>query len=172
MRKFLAISLLLIVFLSQVGYYLISNYQRSALKESMREELRSRSAEKDMQVIVLEENAAAIRWEEDGKEFYLDGKLYDVASIEKQNGKTLIHCVCDKDEAQLANNVAKAVASANDKTNSKESKHIVKFQVSDYILYSIDRTTHPVIAPSTEYIDFDVTLFSSSHSVDIGPPRA
>ena len=158
--------------MSQVGYYLISTIQRSALKETMQAEMMTHTSAKDKQVIVLEENIADIRWEEDGNEFYLNGKLYDVASIEKQNGKTLIHCICDKEESQLATDVAKAVASANDKTTGKESKHIVKFQLSDYVLQTIDRTAYSINAPSTAYIDFDVAIFPSSRAVDTDPPRA
>jgi len=158
--------------MSQVGYYLISNFQRHALKESMEEQMLARIADKDMELIILEENVAAIRWEEDGKEFYLHGKLYDVASIEKQNDKTLIHCVCDKDESQLVKDVAKAVASSHERSTGKESKHTVKFQVSDYTLHPIDRMAYSIVAPSAEYIDFDAAIYLSSPAVDIQPPRA
>ena len=171
MRKFLAISLLSLVFMSQLGYHLISNFQRSELRESMREALETGSAKKDMRVIVFEENAAAIRWEDEGNEFYLDGKLYDVSSIEKQNGKTLIHCVCDEDESELVDNVAKTVAAVNDKATGKESKHVVKFRLSDYTVHSIYRTPHAIITPSTEYVDFDVAIYPSLHAVDTDPPR-
>jgi len=157
--------------MSQLGYHLISNFQRSELRESMREALETGSAKKDMRVIVFEENAAAIRWEDEGNEFYLDGKLYDVSSIEKQNGKTLIHCVCDEDESELVDNVAKTVAAVNDKATGKESKHVVKFRLSDYTVHSIYRTPHAIITPSTEYVDFDVAIYPSLHAVDTDPPR-
>ena len=138
----------------------------------MREEMNAQSSRKDLQVIILEEHIAAIRWEEEGREFYLDGKLYDVASIEKQNGKTMIHCVCDKDETELAKDVAKTIASSHEKANGKESKQTVKFQLSDYTVQLTDKTSYSLIAPSREYLDFDVAILSSPLSVDTDPPRA
>jgi len=158
--------------MSQVGYYLISSFQRSALKESMQEDLSSGNSDNKIQTIVLEENTTTIRWEEDGKEFYLDGKLYDVASIEKQGGRTLVHCVCDKDETQLATNVAKAVSSANDKANGKESKHIVKFQSPDFTFLPIGKTDLSITTGATRYFDFDSAIDPSFSDVEITPPRA
>ena len=137
----------------------------------MQEELEGHISQNALQVIVLEDNA--IRWEEPGKEFYLDGVLYDVASIEKQNGKTLMHCVPDKKELHVVTNAVKAVASAHDKAaGGKENKHSIKSQVNDYILDTHNGSADSVIIPSPEYFDFDVAIYPSSHALDTDPPRS
>lgn len=170
MRKFISISFLLLAFISQVGYYFFYSIERTAVRSEMQEEFEGRISQNALQVIVLEDNA--IRWEEPGKEFYLNGILYDIASIEKQNGKTLMHCVPDKKELKIVRDAAKAVASTHDKAaGGKENKHSIKSQVNDYILDTHNGSAYSAIIPSPEYIDFDTAILSLSSAVDITPPR-
>ena len=171
MRKVVAISLLLLVFIGQVGYYFFYTIERSAVRSEMDKELETKISKNVLQVIVLEENP--VIWEEQGKEFYLDGILYDVAAIEKQNGKTLMHCFADKKELELTTDAAKAIASSHDKTaGGKESKHSIKFQLTYYLFDTMGRLAYSTIIPSLEYFDFDVTIYPSFYAVDTDPPRA
>ena len=171
MRKFLPISLLVLVFISQVGYYFFYTFERSAAKASMQEAMEESTEQSPMQVIVLEDNVASIRWEEKGKEFYLDGILYDIASTEKVGGKTLMHCMADKKELQLVKDVAKVLASVNEKSTGKESKHNLKFQLNDFVLLAVEKTGNTQSVPSRQYFDFDVAIHSLSPAVDKDPPR-
>lgn len=46
-------------------------------------------------------------WTNEGKEFTMNGELYDVISVKEQNGSLIIHAINDKDEQQLISTFAK-----------------------------------------------------------------
>jgi hypothetical protein len=87
LKKALASSLLLILFTSQVGYYFIYTIHQHILKEEMERELLAHIPESSLEVIIAEQVADKIVWEEKNREFSLDGVLYDVARIEKKGRK-------------------------------------------------------------------------------------
>ncbi|MEI9956407.1 MAG: hypothetical protein WDM90_08930 [Ferruginibacter sp.] len=47
------------------------------------------------------DNNTAIEWEEEGKEFKLNGEMYDVVRTTYENGKTWLHCFGDKNEDKV-----------------------------------------------------------------------
>ena len=142
MKKSLTISFLLLLFFSQPGYYFIYVIQQYQLKESIKEKLLATIPEASLDIIDAGINKNDIEWEEEGKEFYLHGLLYDVAAIKIINGRTLIYCLNDKKEEQLLQDLAKAVSSGNDQnTTSKHGGHTVKFQLLDYIILSENTIT-------------------------------
>ncbi len=173
MRKLFTISLLLLVSVSQVGYYFFYVQQRSVVQDEMKEQLLSQPSENLYQVIILEDNLASITWEEKDKEFYLHDMLYDVASIKKVNGKTRLYCLNDQKEEQLVKNMAKLVMSGNDNTiNGKETKHSIKFQLNDFVVHTTDRLSYTAGIPQQEYVYFDASLFSTTQPVHTHPPQA
>lgn len=173
MRKIVTISLLIVLFLSQVGYYFFYSLKRLDVQSERKEELKAGVPLNSFTTIILEENSAGIKWEEKGEEFYLDGILYDVAAINKTPGKTYLYCLTDKNELQLLKNMAKAVKSGNDtQDNDKDSKHTIKFQFSDYILSDPEKLSHSILIPQREYFEINASLMFSYQLVDIHPPQA
>ena len=73
MQKRIAISLLLLLFLSQAGYHFYYAFQREQLRREMKEQLLAELPESSLELIIQEEHM--INWEDSGKEFYLDGRL-------------------------------------------------------------------------------------------------
>jgi hypothetical protein len=173
LRKIVTILLLIVLFLSQVGYYFLYSLKRLDVQSERRDELKAGVPVNTLSTIILEENSAAIKWEEKGEEFYLDGILYDVASINKTPGKTYLYCLTDQNEQQLMKNVVKAVKSGNDtQDNERSSKHTIKFQFSDYIVTDFEKLSHSGLIPQRKYSQIDASLISSYKSVDIHPPQA
>ncbi len=139
----------------------------------MQEQLSAGLSENLLEQIIQEDHAAAINWKEPGKEFYLDGKLYDVASIKKINGKTFLYCLNDKKEHELVQDMAKMVKSGGDaNTSDAAGKHTIKFQWADYILHSTEKIIYSINNLSLQHIGFDVALLSSVQEVNALPPRA
>lgn len=128
--------------------------------------------ENSLEVIDAEANKDHIEWEKAGKEFYLYGQLYDVAKIKKTNGKNLLYCVNDKKEEQLLKDLSKTVRSGNDQTtDNKDSKHTVKFQLTDFILR--EKTAFIKQAVPQKYLGFNINLVVSCiKEVSAPPPRA
>jgi len=134
LKKPVTILILFILFFSQVGYRLVFVIQQHQLKEEAEEKFLATINDEEFELIDLNANYQDIKWEEEGKEFLLNGQLYDVAKKETKNGKTILYCLNDKKEEQLLNDMAKQVKSdANNSSGNKDGKHTIKFQLSDFI---------------------------------------
>ena len=168
MKKALASSLLLILFTSQVGYYFIYTIHQHILKEEMERELLAHIPDSSLEVIIAEHVADKIVWEEKNKEFSLDGILYDVARIEKKEGKTFLYCINDKKEKQLLDNLVKAV---NKNHDNKQGRNNIKSLVLDLVCMSDDEQIRSFFVPSA-YSFFNVSLVSSFEEIHSPPPKA
>jgi hypothetical protein len=118
-------------------------------------------------------NKKDIIWEEKGKEFSLDGDLYDVAKTKIINGKTFLYCINDKKEEQVLQDRSNAVKSGTEQNanTNKQGNHSVKFQMNDYILSSIEKSVFTTASVTQEYSDFTVALVSSVKKVITPPPN-
>ena len=129
--------------------------------------------ESSLEIIDADINKNNIEWEEEGKEFYLHGEMYDVARVKKINCKTLIYCLNDKKEEQVLQDLAKAVQSGSDQNaNSKPGHHLVKFQLADLNILSIEKTSVAVnqLARQKHFGYSDITV-STTKEVNIPPPK-
>ena len=71
------------------------------------------------EVFISEEHGNNMQWKDDGKEFTLNGEMYDVAKVKKVNGKTVLYCVNDKKEKELLSNFIKAIKELTYKAKNK-----------------------------------------------------
>jgi hypothetical protein len=168
LKKALAASLLAILFTSQVGYYFIYTIHQYIIKEEMEKEMLTRIPESSLEVIVAEELGDKILWQEDNKEFSIDGVLYDVARIKKSEGKTFLYCINDKQEKQLLDGLAKAV---NANHGNKQEKNSIKSLLADLVCMN-DEEQSTIFSVPSSYSLFNVTLVSSFEEINILPPKA
>ena len=133
MKRSITIFVLSLLFFSQIGYRIIYLIQQHELKEAAEARLLSAVNSDQFEQITEEDNLNNIVWEEAGKEFSLNGQLYDVAKKEVVNGKTILYCLNDKKEEQLVEEMIKKERSNADNTSgNKDGKHTIKFQLSDF----------------------------------------
>jgi hypothetical protein len=168
LKKVLAATLLTILFTSQVGYYFIYTVHQYILKEKMERELLSHIPEASLEVLVAEELGDKIVWEEENKEFSIEGTLYDVARIKKSEGKTFLYCINDKEEKQLLDGLANAV---NSNHGNKQEKNTIKSLLVDLVCLNDKEETISFRVPS-KYSPFNVMLVSSFEEINIPPPKA
>ena len=168
MKKALASLLLAILFISQVGYYFIYTIQQYIIKEQIEKELLANIPDSSLEVINAEQFADKIEWNENEKEFSLDGVLYDVVRIKSSEGKTFLYCINDKQEKQLLDNLAKAV---NANHGNKQEKNNIKSLLLDLVCMNDEEESKSFSVPST-YSIFNVTLVSSFEEISIPPPKA
>jgi len=69
-------------------------------KNEMKERIISLASDDDLLKIDLNNN---IRWEESGKEFSLNGEMFDVVRSKTVNGKTILYCLNDTKEQEIIN---------------------------------------------------------------------
>jgi len=168
LKKALAASLLAILFTSQVGYYFIYTVHQFFLKEEIERELLAHIPESSLEVFVAEELGDKIVWEEENKEFSIEGILYDVARIKKTEGKTFLYCINDKSEKQLLDGLAKAV---NANHGNKQEKNNIKSLLVDLVCMNNEEQSTFLSIPSI-YSRFNVILVSSFEEINIPPPKA
>jgi len=134
----------------------------------MERELLSHIPEASLEVLVAEELGDKIVWEEENKEFSIEGTLYDVVRIKKSEGKTFLYCINDKEEKQLLDGLANA---ANSNHGNKQEKNTIKSLLVDLVCVNDKEETISFRVPS-KYSPFNVILVSSFEEINIPPPKA
>ena len=163
--------MILLLFLSQAGYYFFYTVRLSQVREEMKERLCANLPVSSLELIIQDNKT--ISWQEPGREFYLDGRLYDVAMRKMVNGKIWLYCINDKKEGQLVQDIAKMVRSSGDNnTDGKTGRQMLKLQLNDYIVHSIEKIIHIAQNEKQQYFDFDASTPSAIAEVTVPPPRA
>ena len=134
----------------------------------MERELLAYIPDSSLEVFVAEEFGNKLVWEEENKEFSIEGVLYDVARIKKIDGKTFLYCINDKQEKQLLDGLAKAV---NANHGNKQEKNNIKSLLVDLVCMNDDEGPGIFSVPFT-YSCFYVDLVSSFEEINIPPPKA
>ena len=134
----------------------------------MERELLAHIPESSLEVFVAEELGDKIVWEDDNKEFSIDGVLYDVARIKKIGEKTFLYCINDKKEKQLLDSLTKAV---NANHGNKQEKNRIKSLLVDIVCLNDQEEPGSFSVPSA-YSSFNVKLVSSFEEINIPPPKA
>ena len=132
-------------------------------------ELRAKLPKDKLVIIELDKNSHRIKWEEEGKEFYLDGQLYDVQKKVIKKGKTILYCLNDIKEEQLLKEMSNAAHPGSDKQQNKFSFKIA----SDYCLIE---NTEKISTPSKElpqyFFHFNETDLPAAKEIIVPPPRS
>lgn len=123
--------------------------------------------EKLLEIIELDKNAAAIRWEEEGKEFTLNGSMYDVKRIEKKAGKTLLYCINDRKEELL---IKKMIGTVQKNQHNKKNA-AQKFQLPDFLLTNSELQTPGHKDILNKFFQFKETTTSVSKEIVSPPPQ-
>ena len=134
----------------------------------MERELLAHIPDSSLEIFVAEDLGDRIVWEEDNKEFSIDGVLYDIARIKKSDGKTFLFCINDKKEKQLLDSLAKAV---NANHGNKQEKNRIKSLLVDIVCLNDPEEPGFFCVPSA-HSSFNVSLVSTFEEINIPPPKA
>jgi hypothetical protein len=165
-KKALAAILLSIIFMSQVGYYFVYTIHQHFIKEEIERELLTHIPDSSLDVVIVEDWNNKLVWEEQGKEFSLNGEMYDVARIEIKDGKTHLYCINDKKEKEILDNLVKAV-----NHDSRKERNTVKPVLTDMIIIA---TVEPekTFSDSSSYGTLSISPVSSFKEITSPPPKA
>lgn len=153
-----------------MGYYVVYRIQQHRIKEEMEELIFASTPETQFEVFDLAQNSSAIKWEKEGKEFMLNGEMYDVAKIKKVNGRILLYCLNDKKEKELLRHFEKAMK--HDANSSKPGKNSIKFQLSDFTFVATEKSTVAIIPVEKINVFFNTILHSPFLEITVPPPKA
>ena len=132
MKRICCSILLFLALSSQLGTYLVYVVQQEINKENIAQQMARQLPEANLVKI---KNSQEIKWEEKGREFYLQGTFYDVVKTEKINGVTWYFCINDQMQTKLYNQYAKSIHSeTTNLPNQKETKQHLKFSLSYFLV--------------------------------------
>ena len=168
MKKLLTTAFLLLLFTAQVGYYLIYSIQQHVNKEQVERKLLAQIPESSLEKIIAEDFAGKIVWKEKGKEFSLDRVMYDVVRIKKEDGKTSLYCINDKQEKLLIDELVKMVKANH---NNQQEKNTGKSPLPDFVFTCNEPELNLLSEPSA-YPSYFETTVSSFEEIITPPPKA
>ena len=165
MKKAGAISILLLLFYSQVGYYGQVILLQWRMKEAAREARIAALPDR-----VLERmDAAGVSWAEAGKECWYAGHLYDVIRQRTSNGTTWLYCLDDEGEERLIDGSVEVTKSNQDLPSRRNSPTV---SIGDIICETL---TWEIGSPSRidvpRYPGEDDRLSTRYSDIVIPPPR-
>jgi len=118
------------------------------------------------------EEWSSLQWIEKDHEFIFEGKLYDIVSIQQQDGHMQIRCVEDEREASLFKTMGKLVTHDQSESNGEHTLILSVFKfLSTLVLQFYVFPTHGDMAsirPMDAYINHYNFIF---HSFPIQPPK-
>jgi len=116
----------------------------------------------------------SIKWEEEGKEFSLNGEMYDVVKTKDENAIQYVYCLTDEKEDQVLDALEKVIQSNIDNTSHHGKHHSnAKIIIPDWVL---DLQVVTVPAKNTtrfqkEYFTYKDSLLYSFIEINSPPPN-
>ena len=143
MKKILSAIFLFLVLLKAGGFMAVLSVQREIARERMIQQIAQNKISQKLICIV---DNKKIEWEETSKEFWYDGKLYDVVKTEIINNQKHYYCLTDDDETDIVSTI-KNLAQSGHEPLSQTMKGIIGWIFQSIILPEIYK-------PAFEYYNF------------------
>ena len=169
MKRLTCPILLFLVLSSQLGTYIVYVVQQELTKESIAQQMAQKLPES---ALVKIKNSKAIQWEEEGREFYIEGSFYDIVKTEVIKGETWFYCINDTMQTQLYNSYTASLPSHSDALPiGKQSKQLVKFSLSYFIVQSSSSVFALSHLNTTHYSLRSQKINAVEEEVQAPPPR-
>lgn len=169
MKRFVSILFCLLLCISQVGFYVGFLIEQHKTKNLIKKQAISKIP---LNLLVRIEQNQSIEWEEEQKEFYLNGFLYDVVKCKMENGKTVFYCINDENEAQLLKTLSVIAESGNHHSNSRNHHYqINKLIFDEFEGYNNLMSIIKIERVIQSYSKLDLYFPQINLTVDFPPPR-
>jgi hypothetical protein len=158
----------------QCGYYSFCAFQIYVAKESAKEQLLRQLPDHFLTRIEVSSNISSIHWEEEGKEFSLDGEMYDVVRTTVEKGKLYLLCFSDTKEDQLMETLQKVIKANADSSPNTGKHHLAgKTLLADWVLGIHEEVivAESIAVTTSFHFDQSQALLNSFIKVNFPPPN-
>ena len=169
LKKLSLILIVAVLACSQVGYYFIARHQQQEQKEAIREKIFGQLKENELEMISITADQN-IYWEENGKEFLLNGHMYDVVKTKAVNGKTVFLCINDRKEKALVDNY-NSITKQNS-SSDKKGKSIIDNSISLFVYQDEKETANNFSAVAVKFTWFNACIVDNVMNKVSPPPKA
>lgn len=144
MRVLTSFFLLCLLLLNLFGFFFIFSFQQNEIQEKVQASFHQ-SANHHLEILSFSKNDfEKIIWLKEGKEFRLNGKLYDVSRIETSNSTVKLFVEEDSMETKLVDNFVALFTSQNDKPiNSSPIKIPLQHFMQEFTCNTLTIILHP-----------------------------
>jgi hypothetical protein len=171
LRKPGTISILAILFYTQLGYYGQFVIQQWVLKEEAREAWIAALPDRCFFRVRLADVNAAGHWEEEGKECWYNNHLYDVIREKDDGGVLWLYCMDDEREAKLIRRSGEMTHSNYDHPD-KKANHSLSLRIGDWLAGTISlRVDKPPVPAAHHYGYRPRSLSVGYNEIVIPPPK-
>jgi sulfoxide reductase heme-binding subunit YedZ len=171
MKKAGAISIVAILFYTQLGYYGQFVIQQWSLKEEAREAWIAGLPDRCFFRVRLADINADGRWEEEGKECWYKDHLYDVIRRKTESGAVWLYCMDDEREARLIRQSGE-MTRTNKERPDKNANHSLSPAIGDWLDETISIRVDRPLAPVAHYYGCHPQSLSVGYiEIVIPPPK-
>jgi len=133
LKRLVASLMVLVLFFGTAGYFFVFKAEQMGIRHAIKEELKRSIPRSQLHEIVLSvDEQEELEWEEEGKEFRYEGRMYDVVSVSSKGGKTHYYCIGDDEETTLFAKLGKQVKQQQDTRQNSPAKTFAK------VFFSLD----------------------------------
>jgi hypothetical protein len=170
-KRVSTISLLLLLFYTQLGYYGQFLILQWRMKEAAREAWISALPDTAFFRVALTEANARGKWEEAGKECWINDHLYDVIRQKTIDGKTWLFCFDDDNEERLIRGSGEFAHAGHDQPD-KRTAHAFSVRFGDAVCDMTSlRISRPPATFSTWYCSNPNPLPIRYREITVPPPK-
>jgi hypothetical protein len=170
MKPLLILLLLFVFAYLQMGYYFHSLSKRQEAKSEFEQKLKTTLPKDAYTKFDWNSIQHKIRWEEDGKEFWLNGQLYDVVSQQTIDGKRFMLCISDTKEEEVVEQQMKLTVNNTRNTNGKKSS-LTQLNFPDIILNELQTCNTPFTITTTKFPNCIACFCTLSLEPNFPPPQ-
>jgi len=169
LKKLSLILIIAVLACGQVGYYFIARHQQQEQKEAIREKIFGQLKEDELEMIPITADQN-IYWEENGKEFLLNGHMYDVVKTKAVNGKTVFLCINDRKEKALVDNY-NSITKQNS-SSDKKGKSNIDNSINLFVYQDEKETANNFSAVAVNFTWFNACIVDNVMNKVSPPPKA
>jgi len=168
-RKYTSLLLVALLLVHLAGFYVYFVVRLGDLRMSMREKIALLPAEQ-LEIVRVPASSFRMHWLEE-RELKWQGKMYDIARVEKAGNEILVYAVHDKDEDGLLNFISAVVDMARQDTRPTPAS-VVQFFSLKFVIDQAYPWSFDIIRLDSPFVP--TVFFASSASLDspTPPPRA
>jgi hypothetical protein len=140
-KKVAVLATLCILLFNTMGYFIVFKSMQLAVKHDIKRRIKENVPAAELTVIRISDSDKAmqgrIHWIE-GKEFRLDGRMYDVVRSERRGDTTIYYCINDVQEETLFANLDKQVKEQNQNNpqSSQKRTNLLKILIHEALVTS------------------------------------
>ncbi len=136
LQRFIYILITLVLVIKIAGFFPLYKIKQWDIRENIEMMIEKHIFNEPLtQISISTVNVKNLKWEREGKEFWYEGKLYDIVRSEIQNEMTNYYCIQDTAETELSFELQESINKQSDTSNTDETSIIDFFKKVVKIYY-------------------------------------